>query len=71
MFNADTTQSLSDDIAYIEAQGQGLQVQTSNQKLLMTELQDLLDTVNIKPQQLDQFTDELIFSMRSARVAIL
>ncbi|KAF2753978.1 hypothetical protein EJ05DRAFT_514463 [Pseudovirgaria hyperparasitica] len=45
--------SLNDDIAYIEAQGQGLQVQTANQKLLQTELQQLVDTLSITPGQLE------------------
>jgi exocyst complex component 1 len=40
-------QTLSDDIAYIEAQGQGLQVQTANQKLLKKELESLLETCAI------------------------
>ncbi|KAH7161547.1 exocyst complex component Sec3-domain-containing protein [Dactylonectria macrodidyma] len=39
--------TLSDDIAYIEAQGQGLQVQTANQKLLKRELESLLETCAI------------------------
>ncbi|KAF7558480.1 hypothetical protein G7046_g5673 [Stylonectria norvegica] len=39
--------TLSDDIAYIEAQGQGLQVQTANQKLLRKELESLLETCAI------------------------
>lgn len=34
-------------MAYIEAQGQGLQVQTANQKLLQMELQNLLQTISI------------------------
>ena len=41
------TQTLADDIAYIEAQGQGLQVQAANQKLLKKELESLLDTCAI------------------------
>jgi exocyst complex component 1 len=45
-------QTLNDDIAYIEAQSQGLQVQTANQKLLQTELQNLLETLSISPSQL-------------------
>ncbi|KAK4960791.1 hypothetical protein LTR28_004918, partial [Elasticomyces elasticus] len=45
--------SLNDDIAFIEAQSQGLQVQTANQKLLHTELQHLVDTISITPEQLD------------------
>ncbi|KAF6840189.1 exocyst complex component [Colletotrichum plurivorum] len=45
--------TLSDDIAYIEAQGQGLQVQTSNQKLLKKELESLLETTAITSSDLD------------------
>ncbi|EON66875.1 hypothetical protein W97_06277 [Coniosporium apollinis CBS 100218] len=45
--------SLNDDIAFIEAQSQGLQVQTANQKLLQTELQTLVDTISISPGQLE------------------
>lgn len=45
--------SLNDDVAFIEAQGQGLQVQTANQKLLHTELGSLVDTISIQPRQLD------------------
>lgn len=45
--------TLSDDIAYIEAQGQGLQVQTANQKLLKKELESLLETCSITPQDLE------------------
>lgn len=44
--------SLNDDIAFIEAQSQGLQVQTANQKTLHTELQRLVDTISITPNQL-------------------
>jgi exocyst complex component 1 len=43
---------LSEDIAYIEAQGQGLQVQTSNQKLLKKELESLLETISIDSNDL-------------------
>ena len=46
-------QSLNDDIAYIEAQSQGLQVQTANQKLLQSELQQLVKTIAITPRQLE------------------
>ncbi|KAF2193457.1 hypothetical protein K469DRAFT_712215 [Zopfia rhizophila CBS 207.26] len=45
--------SLNDDIAFIEAQNQGLQVQTANQKLLQTELQQLVDTISITSNQLE------------------
>lgn len=44
--------SLNDDIAFIEAQSQGLQVQTANQKILHAELQKLVDTISITPGQL-------------------
>ncbi|KAF4336416.1 hypothetical protein FBEOM_9707 [Fusarium beomiforme] len=45
--------TLSDDIAYIEAQGQGLQVQAANQKLLKKELESLLETCAITSNELD------------------
>lgn len=45
-------QTLNDDVAYIEAQSQGLQVQTANQKLLHNELQNLLKTLSISPSYL-------------------
>jgi hypothetical protein len=44
--------TLHDDVAYIEAQSQGLQVQTANQKLLQTELQSLLRTLSISSDDL-------------------
>ncbi|KAA8633916.1 hypothetical protein SMACR_00690 [Sordaria macrospora] len=44
--------TLSDDIAYIEAQGQGLQVQAANQKLLKKELESLLTTCAISESDL-------------------
>ncbi|KAM5350534.1 hypothetical protein ACJ41O_007039 [Fusarium nematophilum] len=45
--------TLSEDIAYIEAQGQGLQVQTANQKLLKKELESLLETCAITSNDLE------------------
>ncbi|PNS16632.1 Exocyst complex component 1 [Sphaceloma murrayae] len=44
--------TLNEDIAFIEAQGQGLQVQTANQKILHAELQNLVTTISITPDQL-------------------
>ncbi|KAK4943794.1 GTP-Rho binding exocyst subunit [Elasticomyces elasticus] len=44
--------TLHDDIEYIEAQGQGLQVQTANQKLLQAELESLLKTLTISSGEL-------------------
>jgi exocyst complex component 1 len=43
---------LNEDIAFIEAQSQGLQVQTANQKLLQTELNKLVETISITPKDL-------------------
>lgn len=45
--------SLNEDIAFIEAQSQGLQVQTANQRLLQHELQQLVDTISITSDQLE------------------
>jgi len=39
-------------VSYIEAQSQGLQVQTANQKLLQNELQNLLKTLSISTSEL-------------------
>ncbi|KAL8683555.1 MAG: hypothetical protein Q9186_000467 [Xanthomendoza sp. 1 TL-2023] len=44
--------TLSEDVAYIEAQSQGLQVQAANQRLLYTELKSLLDTISISASDL-------------------
>ena len=44
--------TLRDDVEYIEAQSQGLQVQTANQKLLQVELQGLLTTLTVSPSDL-------------------
>jgi hypothetical protein len=52
--------SLNDDIAFIEAQSQGLQVQTANQRLLQHELRQLVDTVSITADQLEPLRRERI-----------
>lgn len=44
--------TLNEDISFIEAQSQGLQVQTANQKILQAELQNLVATISINPSQL-------------------
>jgi exocyst complex component 1 len=44
--------TLAEDVAYIEAQSQGLQVQTANQKLLQVELKNLLKTISISSSDL-------------------
>lgn len=52
--------SLNDDIAFIEAQSQGLQVQTANQRLLQNELQQLVETISITTDQLEPLRRERI-----------
>ncbi|CAO1605357.1 hypothetical protein XANCAGTX0491_008876 [Xanthoria calcicola] len=49
--------TLSEDVAYIEAQSQGLQVQAANQKLLHTELKSLLGTISISEAKLGYLKD--------------
>lgn len=45
--------SLNEDIAYIEAQSQGLQVQAANQRNLHTELTNLVHTLSLDRRTLD------------------
>ena len=54
---ANIRQTLTEDVAYIEAQSQGLQVQTANQKLLHSELKNLLDTISINTSDLRVLKD--------------
>ena len=49
--------TLAEDVAYIEAQSQGLQVQTANQKLLQVELKNLLKTISISSADLRDLRD--------------
>ncbi|EMC99941.1 hypothetical protein BAUCODRAFT_356102 [Baudoinia panamericana UAMH 10762] len=44
--------SLNEDVAFIEAQSQGLQVQSANQKGLLTELRRLVDTLSLDGREL-------------------
>lgn len=44
--------SFGDEIAHIEGQGEGLQVQTRNQKVLWTELNNILHTVSLPSEAL-------------------
>ena len=60
-------QTLSEDVAYIEAQSQGLQVQTANQKLLQTELQNLLETISISSSQLQVLKDASLTKNRGIK----
>ncbi|OCH94698.1 hypothetical protein OBBRIDRAFT_769029 [Obba rivulosa] len=50
--------AVSDDIAYIQSQNRGLQVQTQNQRALLDELEDLLHTVQVDKQALLALTQE-------------
>ncbi|KAL1600417.1 hypothetical protein SLS60_006802 [Paraconiothyrium brasiliense] len=59
--------SLNDDIAFIEAQSQGLQVQTANQRLLQNELRQLVDTISITEDQLIPLRREPIGKVNGLR----
>ncbi|KAI8990472.1 exocyst complex component Sec3-domain-containing protein [Trametes punicea] len=50
--------AVSDDIAYIQSQGRGLQVQTQNQRALLNELEELLQTVQVNSEALLALTQE-------------
>ncbi|KAI0778389.1 exocyst complex component Sec3-domain-containing protein [Trametes elegans] len=50
--------AVSDDIAYIQGQGRGLQVQTQNQRALLNELEELLQTVQVDGDALLALTQE-------------
>ncbi|KAF6237679.1 hypothetical protein HO173_003880 [Letharia columbiana] len=58
---------LSEDVAYIEAQSQGLQVQTANQKLLQNELKNLLDTVSISTADLSKLKNNSLSTTREVQ----
>lgn len=45
--------TLHDDVSYIEAQSQGLQVQAANQRLLQSELSQLMETVMLDKKVFD------------------
>lgn len=55
---------MNDDVAHIENQSQGLQLQTANQKTLQKELQHLLDTISITPSQIDVLKHGSLESLR-------
>ncbi|TFK56552.1 hypothetical protein OE88DRAFT_1649908 [Heliocybe sulcata] len=50
--------AVSDDISYIQSQNRGLQVQTQNQRALLGELEQLLQTVHVDPESLITLTQE-------------
>lgn len=64
---ADFRQTLSEDVAYIEAQSQGLQVQTANQKLLQNELKNLLDTISISTSDLSKLKNNSLTTTREVQ----
>ena len=55
---------MTEDVAYIEAQSQGLQVQTANQKLLHTELKNLLENISISSSDLSTLKDATLSKTR-------
>ncbi|KAH8915864.1 hypothetical protein BT69DRAFT_1229374 [Atractiella rhizophila] len=57
--------TMSDDINHIEGQNRGLQVQTSNQRALVAELDRLLSTVNIPAEDLTILKKEPMESTQS------
>lgn len=59
--------TLSEDVAYIEAQSQGLQVQTANQKLLQNELKNLLDTISISTSDLGKLKNNSLNTTREVK----
>ena len=63
----DRAQTLSEDVAYIEAQSQGLQVQTANQKLLQNELKNLLDTISISTSDLSKLKNNSLNTVRAVQ----
>ncbi|KLO20758.1 hypothetical protein SCHPADRAFT_816552 [Schizopora paradoxa] len=50
--------AVGDDIAHIQSQNRGLQVQTQNQKVLLSELEKLLQTVHVDRETLLTLTQE-------------
>lgn len=62
--NSSSGQSLNDDVAHIENQSQGLQLQTANQKTLQKELHNLLSTISITPSQIDVLKHGSLESLR-------
>ncbi|GLB35990.1 putative exocyst complex component SEC3 N-terminal PIP2 binding PH [Lyophyllum shimeji] len=57
--------TVSEDILYIQSQNRGLQVQTQNQRALLNELENLLQTVNVDQQSLITLTQESLEKLQS------
>lgn len=66
----------ADDISHIESQNRGLQVQTSNQRTLITEIENLLDTIHVDEEVLEALhhapldNDEGISLLENAAAAL-
>ncbi|KAJ1301562.1 hypothetical protein OPQ81_008810 [Rhizoctonia solani] len=56
--------AVGDDISYIQSQNRGLQVQTQNQKALLHEIEQLLQTVHVDREALLILTQESLESQR-------
>ncbi|TNY17143.1 exocyst complex component Sec3-domain-containing protein [Rhodotorula diobovata] len=55
---------MTEDIAHIESQNRGLQVQTSNQRALLSELDKLMSTIHIPDHDLTALTQESLESQQ-------
>jgi archaellum component FlaC len=60
--------AVTDDISFIESQNRGLQVQTSNQKALLDELQQLLQIAEVPPEDLRVLVHESPSSAKGVQV---
>ncbi|BGP23018.1 exocyst complex, component Exoc1 [Rhodotorula toruloides] len=55
---------MTDDIAHIESQNRGLQVQTSNQRALLSEIDKLMSTIHIPESDLSALVQESLESQQ-------
>ncbi|KAM0792567.1 hypothetical protein ACM66B_005230 [Microbotryomycetes sp. NB124-2] len=55
---------MTDDIAHIEGQNRGLQVQTSNQRVLLAEIDNLMSTIHIPEEDLVALSQESLESQQ-------
>ncbi|KAF8898913.1 exocyst complex component Sec3-domain-containing protein [Infundibulicybe gibba] len=60
--------AVSDDITYIQSQNRGLQVQTQNQRGLLNELENLLQTVQVNQDALITLTQESLEKAKSIQL---
>ncbi|KAI0048330.1 hypothetical protein FA95DRAFT_1490994 [Auriscalpium vulgare] len=57
--------AVNDDISFIQSQNRGLQVQTQNQRALLSELENLLQTVQVDRDALITLTQESLEKLQS------